>query len=389
MPQVVHRSEEENISPLSISGVWRSIAAQLEVYRERPAPTCAFLLALATWLAAVYRMLRPEERNANTAGICLDPAALYLAQGIEWRRYLLHALWPLEPGFLRGCLSSTALMILGYSLEYELGTFHFAALLLGLQLGTSFLLLHFRFSLCHSSFEPALAGLAVVMHRANPKVHTDGLHKSLKLPFEIEPRWHMWVILALLMLQAYAFPEALVAHVVGLAAGTFCAVRDPEAWIDSLRSIACRSFTFGAGAHVALLVFSVTFMPLAVPELPSDGFSHFQAAFADGRAFQLSWWRDGIPSSPPLIHMAVGGQISGEAYFICKLLISFALPLVLSSLRMWAKFYAGFIFILMMYAMNCELWRYPHAGFFTLGYLVIAFWKLPSVAPMSSKQRVL
>ena len=29
--EVVHRSEEEDIAPLSVSGVWRSVAVQLEV----------------------------------------------------------------------------------------------------------------------------------------------------------------------------------------------------------------------------------------------------------------------------------------------------------------------------------------------------------------------
>jgi hydrogenase maturation factor len=33
--EVVHRSEEEDIAPLSVSGVWRSVAVQLVVPRCR------------------------------------------------------------------------------------------------------------------------------------------------------------------------------------------------------------------------------------------------------------------------------------------------------------------------------------------------------------------
>eukprot|EP00930_Biecheleria_cincta_P014762 TRINITY_DN12566_c0_g1_i1.p1 TRINITY_DN12566_c0_g1~~TRINITY_DN12566_c0_g1_i1.p1 ORF type:complete len:386 (-),score=73.68 TRINITY_DN12566_c0_g1_i1:158-1315(-) len=383
MPQVVHRTEEEDISPLSASGVWRSIAVQLEVYKKRPAPTCAFLLALGTWIAAVYRMIRPESADPNAAGICIDPAALYLGHGIEWRRFLLHAFWPLEPGYLRGFFSSAALVILGYALEYELGTAHFAGLLLGIQFGTAFVLLHFRFSLCHHSLEAAIAGMTVVMHRANPKLHCDGLDKSLKLPFEVEPRWHMWALLSFLLLQAYNFPQAFMTLSAGLAGGAFCALREPEAWGDIVRSISSRSFTSGAAAHVALFVFSVMFMPLTVTEMPFEPL----AAIADGRALRPTWWQQAVPSSPPLLHMAMSGRVAGEALYICKLLISFAPPLLLSSFRIWAKFYAVACFIIIMYAMNCESWRYPHFGFVTLAYLVFAFWKLPNAAAAVPKQR--
>ncbi|CAE8692173.1 unnamed protein product, partial [Polarella glacialis] len=75
------------------------------------------------------------------------------------------------------------------------------------------------------------------------------------------------------------------------------------------------------------------------------------------------------------------------AWFICKLLIGFSSPLLLSPFRLWAKFYTGACMLLMMYAMNCEQWRYPHIGFFALGYLVVAFWQLPNAAP-SPKSRM-
>ncbi|CAE7423811.1 unnamed protein product [Symbiodinium sp. CCMP2456] len=341
---VVHRSEEEDIPPLSLSGVWRSVAVQLEVYKERPAPSCAFSLVLLTWVAALYRILRTDFPPPGPAGLCMDPAAVRFAQGFEAKRWLLHALWPLEPGYLRGFLSSSLLLVLGYSLEYELGSAHFCGLLLGLQIGAAFLLLHFRFSMCVISLEPAMAGLAVIAHRVNPKVHSDGLGAALKLPFEVEPRWHIWVLLGLLLMQAGDFPNALVVHAAGLLLGAVVVMREPEVWGDAWRALVGRSFTCGAVAHIVLFVFTIVFMPLTVPEAPADMLALFQAALADGRLFKLSWWRDSIPSSLPLLHMAISGQLGGEALYICRFLLSIALPLLLSSMRMWAVAQEGLCF---------------------------------------------
>ncbi|CAE7378242.1 TL1 [Symbiodinium sp. KB8] len=335
---------EEDIPPLSLSGVWRSVAVQLEVYKERPAPSCAFSLALLTWVAALYRILRTDFPPPGPAGLCMDPAAVRFAQGFEAKRWLLHALWPLEPGYLRGFLSSSLLLVLGYSLEYELGSVHFCGLLLGLQIGAAFLLLHFRFSMCVISLEPAMAGLAVIAHRVNPKVHSDGLGAALKLPFEVEPRWHIWVLLGLLLMQAGDFPNALVVHAAGLLLGAVVVLREPEVWGDAWHALVGRSFTCGAVAHIVLFVFTIVFMPLTVPEAPPDMLALFQAALADGRLFKLSWWRDSIPSSLPLLHMAISGQLGGEALYICRFLLSIALPLLLSSMRLWAVAQEGMCF---------------------------------------------
>ena len=172
--QVVHRSEKEDIPCLSFSGLYRSCLVQLEVYKQRPA-TFGFLLALCTWLAAVYRALSP------VGAVCLDVHTLFGQIDSSW---LLHLLWPLEPSLLRSVLSSTLLLTLSYNLEHELGTAHFVALLLGLQYGSAVLLLHLNLLRCLSSLEPCFAGLAMVMQRVNPKVHSDGLQEALKLPWE-------------------------------------------------------------------------------------------------------------------------------------------------------------------------------------------------------------
>lgn len=86
------------------------------------------------------------------------------------------------------------------------------------------------------------------------------------------------------------------------------------------------------------------------------------------------------PGSPALLHLALSGQIAPQALFISKLCISFAMPLLLSPFRLWAKFYAGACLLLLMYAMNTPVWHYPHAAFFALAYLAWAFWRLPSAA---------
>ena len=382
MPQVVHRSAEEDIAPLSFSGVWRSVAVQLEVYKERPA-NVAFVLALITWLAAAYRIMNNVD-TADTTGVCLDLRSLYFREGLNLHRWL-HIFWPFEPGILRGFLSSTVLLVLGYALEFELGTAQFLALLLGIQLGAAFLLLHFGFATCITSFEAAFAGLAVMCHKVNPKVHSDGLGNSLKLPFEVEPRWHLWVLLGFLLLQAQDFPKAFLQQSAGLVIGTLCLLRDPEVWSDTFGSIRCRSFSTGASAHVVLFVFTILFMPLTVVEAPPEIWTLLQAAIADGRALSPSWWTRSIPSSLPLVHMAMRQQIASEALYISKVLLSFALPLLLSAFQIWGKGFSIAIVILLMYSMNSPVWRYPHFGFISLAYLAVAFWKLPGAAEKSKR----
>ena len=87
-----------------------------------------------------------------------------------------------------------------------------------------------------------------------------------------------------------------------------------------------------------------------------------------------------LPASMPLAHMAMSQQLAPEALYIAKLLLSFALPLLFSSLRVWAKVYSVFLVMLIMYSMNSPVWRcapqpfaavgrYPHLGFVSLSYL--------------------
>lgn len=373
MPEV--KKQEDPVEPFSLSGLCRSTYAQMEIYRERPAPTCAFLLALATWLAVCYRFWRPESVNPIAEGVCIFPDTVFLPNSAEWRRYLCHFLWPLELGYVRGFLSSTALLVEGYAFEYEVGTPYFAGLFTGLHIGAAIVLLHFRFTLCFISLEPAIAAIAVVMHRVNPKIHTDGLDKSIRLPFAIEPRWHMWILLSVLLLIAQDFPQVFAVQAVGLAVGGTYVLRNPEVWFDSWTAVCTRTFTVGATVHIMFFVFAILFMPLTAQTLPDDAIT----AIFDGRAFNLSWWQANMKSSLPMLHMATVGQVSAESFFICKMLLAFACPLLLSPFRIWARFYAGACILLVMYAMNSPEWRYPHLGFFALVYLAWAFWKLPNM----------
>lgn len=64
-----------------------------------------------------------------------------------------------------------------------------------------------------------------------------------------------------------------------------------------------------------------------------------------------------LPASMPLAHMAMSQQLAPEALYIAKLLLSFALPLLFSSLRVWAKVYSVFLVMLIMYSMNSPVWR--------------------------------
>ena len=103
-----------------------------------------------------------------------------------------------------------------------------------------------------------------------------------------------------------------------------------------------RSFAIGAAAHAALLLLAVLYMPLTADAAP--------------------WLEPGAPASPSLLHMAFRGQIAGEAHWICKLLLSMAVPLLLSPLRLWTRFYSGACVLLAMYAMNSDGWRRSGGG---------------------------
>lgn len=351
--------------------------ALMEMFRDRPAPTCAFLVALATWGAAGYRIFWPDLADPASAGVCLLRDVLFAPYPGEYRRYLLHALWPLEPGYIRAFLTSAALVLEGYALEYEVGTVQFTGALVGLHVVAAAVLLHFGFLACHVSLEAVLAALAVMMHLVNPKVHTDGLDKSMRVPFAIETRWHLWFLQSIVLCMTSDFPKALVVHGVGLLVGGALALRDPQVWIDAWNAARARSFGIGATVHIALLLFALVFMPLTTQKLPGD----FFAALVDGRVLSRAWWQAATPGSPALLHLALAGMMSPEALLICKIVISFAFPLLLTPFRMWTKFYAGACVLLCMYAMNSPAWRYPHMGFLVLIYLVWALWKLPGLEP--------
>eukprot|EP00928_Gymnodinium_smaydae_P075878 TRINITY_DN5889_c2_g4_i1.p1 TRINITY_DN5889_c2_g4~~TRINITY_DN5889_c2_g4_i1.p1 ORF type:complete len:381 (-),score=70.24 TRINITY_DN5889_c2_g4_i1:65-1207(-) len=370
----VRRDEDEGPEAASLSGFWRSTLVQLEVYRDRPAPACAFVLCLAYWACALWRTLDPSVLDPHNAGACLLPDVVFLPRTSEWRRYALHALWPLEPGYLRGILMSIALLLLGYGFEYEVGTPHFAALLLGSHAVLAAALLHLRIFTCYVSVEPVIVALAVVMHRVNPKVYTNGLDVSLRVPWAVEPRWHLWIVQTLLLLFAGDFPTVLVAHAVALIVGSLCAVRDPELLFDAVAALRRGSPKVGYVIHIALLLFAILFMPLTAQDLPWG----LPGALLDGRVLNLAWWKMAMPASPSMVQMGLVGLVAGEAMWICKLLILGSIPLLLSPFRMWLRAYSILCVMLAMYAMNSGVWRFPHIGFVTLLYLVWAFWKLPN-----------
>lgn len=369
---------EAPIEAASVSGLYRSVFGQLEVYKGRPAPTCAFLLSLCVWGSCLCRIWWPHLVDPKVAGACLPLPMLITPRMEEWRRYLLHALWPLESGYLRGFLTSSALLIEGYALEFEVGTPVFLGSLLFVHAASSAAMLYFGLVTCHISLEPALAGLAVFMHRTNPKVHTDGLDVSMKLPWAVEPRWHLWMVFGLLQLIAEDFPTALAAQACGLVSGAVLLLRDPEVWFDIWRGATKRSPKIGDALHLVLLLFALLFMPLSMINLPSD----FLNALTTGLALRPSWWTLNVQSSRPLVHLGLEGSVAPHALWLCQLLIAGALPLLLSPWREWMKLYAGGCVLLMMYGMTANDWVYPHIGFITLGYLVWAFWKLPSMQAM-------
>mmetsp|Transcript_158425 Transcript_158425/g.279595 ORF Transcript_158425/g.279595 Transcript_158425/m.279595 type:complete len:378 (+) Transcript_158425:46-1179(+) len=375
MPEVKQR--EIPIEAASFSGFWRTSLAQLHIYQDRPAPTCAFLLAVAYWIAALCRIFSPELQDPRAAGICLLSDVLFRPNAAEWKRYLLHPLWPLESSYARGFFVSMVLLLQGYTFEYEMGTPHFLGLFLGCHVATAAALLYFRFSICHVSIEAALAAMAVVLHRVNPKIYTDGLDKAIRVEFAVEPRWHMWMIFSVLLLLANDFSTAFTTHVLGLLVGAVCVLRDPEVWESTWSTVRTRSPGLGRVVHTLLFVFCVLFMPLTT----TDGFrADFVSGILNLSALDPGWWKSALPGSAPLLHM-----VSGPPYFICRILLSSALPLLLSPFSMWTRVYSVASVLLVMYTMNLPEWQYPHIGFVTLIYLVWAFWKLPGMQPPGYK----
>lgn len=367
------QQEEEHVSGLSPTSFWRSTLAQLHVYPDRPAPTCCFLLLLATWAAGLYRMFAPEAVSPQDAGVCLLPQALFRPSLGEWFRYMLHAFWPMEPGLLRGALTSTLLVLQGYACEYEMGTSRFVGLLVCSHGLAAALLLYLRLTVCFVSLDAALAGMALVCHRVNPKIHTNGLDPAVRLPFAVEPRWHIWALLALKLLAADNFPYALATYGAGLLAGGLCLAREPQAWSDVRSAFRRRSAKIGLVVHVAGLMFVMVFVPLTLPEsvLPNVYY-----ALTSGSALDVAWWRS-LPSSPPLLHLSLMGVLGGELPFIVRLLFALSVPLLLSPFLLWSKVYAGACVLILMYTMNSGVWGCPHLGFVSLVYFVWAFWKLP------------
>lgn len=315
------------------------------------------------------RFLWPQLANPLNAEICLTSAALFRPHLGEVARYGLHILWPLGPGFVRAFITSTILLVQGYTFEYQLGTVQFGGIFLVIHMLSATLLL-WGFTGCFVSNEATLAGLAVAMHRCNPKVHTDGVDKGIRVHFAIEPRWHIWALLAVLLLHAENFEQTLVYTSVGLLVGTLVTLRERQAWTEVRRGVCRRSAHVGRCIHVVLLVASLFFLPLTMLESPREVLAR---AVADG---EFRWWQS-VTASPPLLHMALGGGLSDEAVFICKLLLALALPLLLSPFVLWTRIYAAACALLLMYSMNSDVFFYPHVGFLSLIYLVFALWRLP------------
>lgn len=366
------RQVEEPIAPVSFQGVLRSCAVQFRVYQERDPPVFAFCLGLCIWTVAALRMFGFVQ--ASNESICLHSNAVVFPNASEWRRYLGHAVWPMEPGYVRNFLVSTILIMQGYSLEYQIGTLHFATLFILFQGICSLVLLHFRFATCLLSIEPALAGMLVVMHRENPGIHSDSFDKGEKVPWTIEPRWHVWILFLFLHWASADYASALACHVVGAGAGLLVALREPQAWAWAFKTMIYRPPGFGLGVHFTLFFFSVLFIPLTTQTLPQD----LLGAIMDGRVFSGQYWSAvNAGASLPLLHMALAGMVAPQVLFILKTLIGLGPVLVLSTVHGWFKFYTLFLFITLMYCMNTPFWQYPHAGFLLLPYFMWAFWALP------------
>lgn len=324
-----YRAHEDPTSPLSLQGVAKSSFVLMSLFKERSAPQIAFGLAITLWVC--FFCIEPA---------CLSPDDLR-APIDNWKTWILHAFAPRS--FLRTSLLGTLLLTFGYSCEDRIGMIHFLGLFISMHYLLASILLYFNLTLCFYGLETTLVALAPVFHKLNPVFHSDSVSKNIKVPFVIEPRWHYWILIFILMWTRSPFnAEAIYSYFTGLAAGTLYVFRQPDAWNVKLNLMWPKLIFY----FLAVLFVPVTTYELGVWDGPTTILLS-QTGFLGAGSSVVSW----SYSLLPLCTLAC----AYDMFWIPKVVYSVSSAL------------------LAMYSMNSQAWSYPGPGFLAFGLLVIAF----------------
>jgi len=332
------------------------------------APSFCFLFALAIWVMFLFvNFVRRMEPGEAYGSFCLPLDLLIKPNASDWSRYVLHIL-VVDGSWFRTWLMSTSVMILGYCLELQVGTTSFYLMFLALHLLSTVGSLFLKLTGCVASFETTMTALAVAMHWENPQIHAHAVDPGIRVPFVIEPRWHLWILEMLMVMTCPRGPvAALQLRGLGLLVGLFWVLREPAAWSGMMEfawSKPRRMFLL----NVALLLAGTAYLPLSFTELSWEQFS---GASSDGRLLQWTWWQQ-LPSTPPLL------GLNPPTDFVLSAVFGSSVMVFLSPEQIgWGSYYAYALLILVISAMCLPFWHLPHLGFFIVLYLIYGFYAGP------------
>jgi len=337
---------EEPISPTSPAGLYRSSLALLHIFKKRRAPKICFvtfMLVVITYFVFTFHGGHAYIGEPVFSG-CLKLYQMLEPEVDEYKDWLLHPLVALSGA--RTTLIGTMLLVLGYCYEYEIGALVFLGLFLLFHFLLCFLFLYFHLIPCFSSLEYTLVAFAPLFHVQNPVMRSDGAKEYLRVTFAIEPRWHFWILIFVLMVtrdDSSWTSSTIAMYYISLSLGFLYVLRQPSLW----RKISMDLL------WIKQLFFLVTlaFLPISTSELFSwEGYS--------------------------LLQIASAGLINPEAFYLMKATIC-ATPLlvfaVIHAPMLTRAVYATASVLLIMNSMNLPNWYYPGPGFFALIILTIAF----------------
>lgn len=324
-----YKAQEDPITPLSLQGLAKSSFVLLHIFRARPTPQITFLVAIILWICFFV-----------AAPVCLAPEHVRTCSTDDWKIWALHGFAP--QSFLRTSLIGTLLLTVGYSIEDRIGMIPFLGIILFIHFGLGTLLLYCNLSSCYYSLEYTLAALAPIFHFNNPIFHGDSIGKNIRVPFAIEPRWHYWILVFLMMVTRAPFDaQAVYSYFIGLVIGTMYALRQPAAWTFKL------SLTWPKQVMFLLVVL---FVPVTTLEV-------------------------GVWDGPSVMALSQGGLLGAGNSVVTLSLCLLPLSALAAHTIPWfpKAVYAVSSGLLAMYSMDSDAWVYPGPGFLALWLLVVAF----------------
>eukprot|EP00451_Oxyrrhis_marina_P003946 CAMPEP_0204263274 /NCGR_PEP_ID=MMETSP0468-20130131/8236_1 /ASSEMBLY_ACC=CAM_ASM_000383 /TAXON_ID=2969 /ORGANISM="Oxyrrhis marina" /LENGTH=384 /DNA_ID=CAMNT_0051238031 /DNA_START=8 /DNA_END=1162 /DNA_ORIENTATION=+ len=356
---------EDPIDALSPSGVVKSSFCLMYLWRVGKAPVFTVLLNTAIWGNYLYRIFMEP---ASKEQVCLLPDLLYAPNPGDWPRYLGYFLF--TPNFVRTVHVTSFLGALGYTLERDrMGTFMYSALFVILSACIPAVCFFLNISNCMAGLESTAFAVAVVTHHQNILVRSDGVDKGVQVPFDIEPRWHIWAIAGLMLI--FAEPGEACELVVGMVLGLIWVLKDPEVWGQLASSLK------PARRHIALTtvlyVVGMFVAPLSVLQIQFDG--NIDVA-------NWSWWTTTFPSTPSLGKIvAEAPNAVGRELCILAKIVTIALPMIAMSERThYACALVLPLVLMIMYVMQTAFFHIPHLGYVLLVAVAYRAWYTPQVS---------